>query len=261
MTKPMEKQEGERAQNCQFPVREHQSGAERVRERQSGADRVSEGVTVAPAPSERASDVPESAVEVQPVPVPSTVEGPTASIRLNPRQGRGQRNILNVKSTSVKSYLATLERVRELRAECKWTQRQALAAWMAEVTDPEEGFIDTSIPDVTLRAMKASKKGKNPDLPNCCEAMEGPHREQFKEAMQKEVDALEKHGTWQGTLRSSIPEGAEVVPLTWAFRIKRLPNGDFDKFKAGLVVRGDLQSDERETFAPCSKNRIACCLH
>ena len=91
------------------------------------------------------------------------------------------------------------------------------------------------------------------DLPNCHEAMEGPHREQFKEAMQKEVDALEKHGTWQGTLRSSIPEGAEVVPLTWAFRIKRLPNGDFDKFKARLVVRGDLQSDEQETFAPVVK--------
>ena len=119
MTKPMAKQEGERAQNHQFPVRERQSGAERVRECQSGADRVSEGATVAPAPSEGASDVPESAVEVQPVPVPSTVEGPTASIRLNPRQGRGQRNPLNVKSTSVKSHLATLDRVRELRAECK----------------------------------------------------------------------------------------------------------------------------------------------
>ena len=67
-----------------------QRESERVREGQSGTDRVSEGVTVAPAPSDRAGDVPESAVEVQPVPVPSTVEGPTASIRLNPRQGRGQ---------------------------------------------------------------------------------------------------------------------------------------------------------------------------
>ena len=47
--------------------------------------------------------------------------------------------------------------------------------------------------------------------------------------------------------------GSEVVPLMWAFRIKRLPNGDFDKFKARLVVRGDLQSDERETFAPVVK--------
>ena len=51
----------------------------------------------------------------------------------------------------------------------------------------------------------------------------------------------------------SIPDDAEVVPLTWAFRIKRKPNGEFDKFKARLVVRGDLQSDERETYAPVVK--------
>ena len=156
---------------------------------------------------------------------------------------------MNIQSTNTKSYFAALDRVRQLREECKWTQRQALAMWMAEVTDPEEGHIDTSIPDVSLRAMKAAKKGKNPDLPSHCEAMEGPHRKEFEKAMQKEIADLEKHGTWQGTLRSTIPPGSEVVPLMWAFRIKRSPNGDFDKFKACLVVRGDLQSDERETFA------------
>ena len=54
---------------------------------------------------------------------------------------------------------------------------------------------------------------------------------------------------WQGVLQSTVPEGAEIVPLTWAFRIIRKPNGDFDKFKVRLCVQGDLQSDERETFA------------
>ena len=45
----------------------------------------------------------------------------------------------------------------------------------------------------------------------------------------------------------------QVQNKIWAFRIKCFPNGDFDKFKACLVVRGDLQSDERETFAPVVK--------
>ena len=54
-------------------------------------------------------------------------------------------------------------------------------------------------------------------------------------------------------MKSSLPSETEVIPLTWAFRIKRKPNGDFDKFKARLVVRGDLQSDDRETFAPVVK--------
>ena len=41
----------------------------------------------------------------------------------------------------------------------------------------------------------------------------------------------------------------------WAFEIKHLPSGDFDKFEAHLVVRGDLQiqSDETEIFAPVVK--------
>ena len=111
--------------------------------------------------------------------------------------------------------------------------------------DPEEGYIDTSVPDISLRAYKASKKGKNPDLPNYREAMEGEHADEFKAAMKKEITALEKHGTWTGVLKSDIPEHGEIIPLTWAFRIKRKPNGEFDKFKARLVVRGDLQNDER----------------
>jgi len=50
-----------------------------------------------------------------------------------------------------------------------------------------------------------------------------------------------------------LPEGAEIVPLTWVFRIKRLPNGDFYQFKARLCVRGDLMNDEVETYAPTVK--------
>ena len=71
--------------------------------------------------------------------------------------------------------------------------------------------------------------------------------------MKKVITALEKHGTWTGVLKSTIPEDGEVVPLIWAFRIKRKPNGEFDKFKARLVVRGDLQDDERETYVPVVK--------
>ena len=68
---------------------------------------------------------------------------------------------------------------------------------MAEVTDPEEGFIDIDILNVSLRAMKAVKKGKNPDLPSHHEAMEGLHGKEFEKATQKKIADLEKHGTWQ----------------------------------------------------------------
>ena len=56
-----------------------------------------------------------------------------------------------------------------------------------------------------------------------------------------------------GVLKSNVPTNGEVIPLTWLFRIKRKPNGDFDKFKARLVVRGHLQHDEREAHAHVMK--------
>ena len=57
--------------------------------------------------------------------------------------------------------------------------------------DPEEGYIDTSVPAISLRVYKLSKKGNNPGLPNYREVMEGEHVEEFKVAMKKEVTALE----------------------------------------------------------------------
>jgi hypothetical protein len=70
-----------------------------------------------------------------------------------------------------------MDRTRELQVEHKWTQRHALVSWLTSTMDPEEGYIDTSIADISLRAYKASKKGKNPDLLNYREGMEGEHAE------------------------------------------------------------------------------------
>ena len=71
--------------------------------------------------------------------------------------------------------------------------------------------------------------------------------------MVKEIRELEARGAWTGVLRSSVPKGEQIVPLTWAFKIKRLPNGDFDKFKARICVRGDLQHVDSNVYSPACK--------
>ena len=66
--------------------------------------------------------------------------------------------------------------------------------------------------------------------------------------MIKEIQELEEHGTWIVMLRSKIPEGANIIPSTWAFKIKRSPDGEIKKFKARFCVRGDKQIEEIDYF-------------
>ena len=36
-------------------------------------------------------------------------------------------------------------------------------------------------------------------------------------------------------------KGVNVIPSTWAFKVKRYPDGRFRKFKSRFCVRGDFQ--------------------
>ena len=72
--------------------------------------------------------------------------------------------------------------------------------------------------------------------------------------MLKEICQLEARGAWTGIPCSTVPESVKVIPLTWAFKIKCLPNGEFDKFKVRICVRGDLQQiDNSEVYSPVCK--------
>ena len=49
--------------------------------------------------------------------------------------------------------------------------------------------------------------------------------------MKQEIKELEKHNTWTVIKRSEIPQGKNVIPGTWALKIKRYPDGRLRKFK------------------------------
>jgi hypothetical protein len=100
-------------------------------------------------------------------------------------------------------------------------------------------------------ALKAA--AKDPDSPSFQEAMTGPYREEFLEAMRTEINELEAHNCWDVIAASNLPEGAKVLPTMWVFKIKRFPDGRVRRFKARLVVRGDFQVegiDYDEKYAP-----------
>ena len=217
--------------------------------------------SIDPVDRSKVSDVETPSI-VWPPRKPSTTTTPIPETRTSPPKGvpadvrRSSRT--RVKPTNftysdkgVASYLQFAKRISEIKNPL--SMHAHVAHWTMMSMDPTSGSLDAFQPYYTPMGLKATRKGKDPDTPTYQEAMTGPHRKEFEKAMIKEIRDLEKRGAWTGVLRSSIPKGAEIVPLTWVFKIKRLPNGEFDKFKARICVRGDLQHLESEVCAPVCK--------
>ncbi|KAI0998790.1 hypothetical protein K3495_g9408 [Podosphaera aphanis] len=82
-----------------------------------------------------------------------------------------------------------------------------------------------------------------------------PHREGFETAAHLEYTTLEEQGTFQ-----SVPD-AEVkvkpIPVKWVFTYKTDDDGYLIKYKARIVIRGDLQiPTEKDTYAATLAMRV-----
>jgi hypothetical protein len=92
-------------------------------------------------------------------------------------------------------------------------------------------------------AMKASST-HDPDSPRLHEAMRSEDRDEFLTAMGKEIAELKSHGTWTIVRKKSMPAGANLLPSTWALKIKCYPEGRKRKSKACFYVRTSCANDE-----------------
>ena len=81
------------------------------------------------------------------------------------------------------------------------------------------------------------------------------------EAMKREISELLIRNTWKRTHRKDILRDENgrkytVLKSIWVFKLKRLPDGTPDRYKARFCVRGDLQKegiDFFDTYAPVVK--------
>jgi hypothetical protein len=82
------------------------------------------------------------------------------------------------------------------------------------------------------------------------EAVNGLKGQVWKEAVDRELDSFDRDGTWD--MVDNI-EGGKEVGSKWIFKVKRLPDGNIDKFKARLIAHGFTQCpscDFDKTYGP-----------
>ncbi|PNX62023.1 hypothetical protein L195_g060949, partial [Trifolium pratense] len=58
---------------------------------------------------------------------------------------------------------------------------------------------------------------------------------EWREAMAKELKALEENETWELT---TLPKGRKAVGCKWVYKIKYKATGEIEKYKARLVAKG-----------------------
>ncbi|MCH80155.1 copia-type polyprotein [Trifolium medium] len=82
---------------------------------------------------------------------------------------------------------------------------------------------------------------------------EASKSQKWRDAMNTEIEAIEKNNTW---VLTDLPKNAKVIGVKWIYKTKLNEKGEVDKYKARLVAKGYAQkygTDYKEVFAPVAR--------
>lgn len=67
------------------------------------------------------------------------------------------------------------------------------------------------------------------------EAIHGLHANEWKRAMDEEMESLKRNKTWKIV---NLEDAERTIENHWVFKLKRNPNGTIERYKARLVAKG-----------------------
>jgi Reverse transcriptase (RNA-dependent DNA polymerase)/GAG-pre-integrase domain len=128
-------------------------------------------------------------------------------------------------------------------------------AYACELQQSEVPYeIFASICENDERGWVAYAASKDPDTMYLHQAMQQPDKDQFLEAMVKEVEGQMSNGNFAIVHIDEVPQGATILPAVWAMRRKRrIGTGEIYKWKARLNIDGSKQTkgvNFWDTYAP-----------
>ena len=126
---------------------------------------------------------------------------------------------------------------------------QSALVYQAEL-EIDMASYESNITDPRVYNAKFNKKLADPDSPTFKEAMSSMEADKYIEAMKEEIMNLKRMQTW--ILVDREPH-MKVLKGTWAFKLKRTPDGVAYRYRSRFCVRGDQQEygvNYFETFAP-----------
>lgn len=138
-------------------------------------------------------------------------------------------------------------------AESIETSQQGVGISYDQVEAVESSDSDTGAPVRGTRLLTNIYDRCNAVMLEPSDYIEASKSDEWKVAMQEDLNMIEKNGTWSLVDR---PENKKVIGVKWVFRIKLNPNVSINKLKVRLVVKGYSQEygvDFIDTFAPVAR--------
>ena len=144
--------------------------------------------------------------------------------------------------------------------EGKRSTRRGTALLAYQYLDQESGY-HAAFMTGTNHNPRRFHRSELPSPPKNAHQLEAhPHKEGFIQAAQKEYDSLLAKGTFEEVAIKDT-NSAYIIPNMWVYTYKFDTDGFLERYKARLVIRGDLtRSIYEDTYAATLASRVFRCL-